>query len=678
MLDTNAINKIHIQDTLSITSKGMTTLLFNNGLIVSKTLYSIVDNKINIKEEVINTLNLFYSTGNCTTFEYNINLRQSNTIIKGKDRFGNTLSGLWKYNVLVFVNGYKLLASQYTLNDDNTLTIHNKYTDKITSKVIIYLCQSLATFGEVTKNPTWNDDLQQLEINDYDIKNYLFFKNGQLIPHTQLTYIDKKVTINTPLRLGIDVVEYYRLANDTTNCLFEANPGYFTYGPTDSFGVNLPILYDTVATISQHIARLSIDNVRAGMFIKEEEGQGCLLIVDNDFESYNIKCIQLVPFSKQKYTAEEFYLQVPEARSILKYVSEFDLSGKLFPELLSIFQRLLLDETYDSVQRLKDIRSINRVDSGNLNALINFMGVKLNIKNMTLEEKHNLLEELTNFYRIVGTKTSYNFYNIMSTSSRMVNIEQLFTPIRDINEAKDKAQRYVTFRTAEELGAVSHREYRYPYDDYGDVGTIANPQDSLSNMPRYEGVLEDMERGTITVGEQTYIAPEFKNVKYVWVTDNEGNSVEIAKHVTKNEYTIPPVVGPNKPSEGYDYGYVTEEAIDFYDYGYVWEDIKGEWVEWFEWDRPTNWYPTNHVNVSVEVPPGIDYYTFMDEFKRIFYDIASAVLYIHSVVDVYTFGDDDLWEEGSKPSFGIMSTQLFHQIEYTFTNNPNLKTFVPI
>ena len=678
MSTTNEINKIHIEDTLTVSKKEMTTLVFNNGLIVSKSLYALVDGKITIKDEVINTLNLFYSTGKCTTYEYNANLRKENTVIQGKDRFGNTLTGLWNYNVLVFVNGYKLLSSQYELQDDNTLIIKNKFTNSITSKVIIYLCQSLASFGKVTDDPTWDDALQSFELNDFEMSRYLFFKNGQLISHDQITYINNKIAIHTPIRPGIDIVEYYRLDRDAVNCLFFAEPGYFTYGPVDSFGNSIPIIYDAIVTVSQHIARLSIDNVRAGMFFKEENGNGSLMIVDNIFETHDIKCITIYPFSKTTYNADEYFIQVPEAKSILKYVSEYDLSTKLFPEILSVFQRLLLDETYDSVQRLKDIRSINRVDSKNLSALINFMGVKLNIKNMTLEEKHALLEELTNFYRIVGTQTSYNIYNLMSTSSRIIDIEQLFTPIRNIDTSTDSAKRYVTFRTAEELGAISHREYRYPSIDYGDVGTLANPQDSLTNTPRDEGVLEDMEKGTITVMGQTYIAPTVKNYKYVWITDENGNSKEVMKPVTINNYIRNPVVGPNVATEGYDYGYVYDDAVNFYDYGYVWEDIKGEWVEWFEWERPTNWYPTNHVNVSVEVPPGIDYTTFMDEFKRIFYNIASAVLYIHSIVDVYTFGDDELWEEGAKPTFGLMTTQLYHELEYSFTNNPNLKTFIPL
>lgn len=110
---------------------------------------------------------------------------------------------------------------------------------------------------------------------------------------------------------------------------------------------------------------------------------------------------------------------------------------------------------------------------------------------------------------------------------------------------------------------------------------------------------------------------------------------------------------------------------EIYDYGYVWEAIKGQWVEWFEWDRPAGWYPTNHVDVSLEVPSNVDYDTFISEFKKTFYDIASTVLYIHSIINVYNFGYGE-------NNFGIMSAPTYHTIETTLSNNPTIQPLVPI
>ena len=109
-----------------------------------------------------------------------------------------------------------------------------------------------------------------------------------------------------------------------------------------------------------------------------------------------------------------------------------------------------------------------------------------------------------------------------------------------------------------------------------------------------------------------------------------------------------------------------QTPTNIYDYGYVWEQIKGKWIEWYEWDRPAGWYPTNHVNVSLQIPAGVEYDDFVNEFKKTFYDIASTVLYIHSIVNVYTFGYN-------KNNFGIMTAPTYHTIEETLTNNPTIQ-----
>ena len=106
-----------------------------------------------------------------------------------------------------------------------------------------------------------------------------------------------------------------------------------------------------------------------------------------------------------------------------------------------------------------------------------------------------------------------------------------------------------------------------------------------------------------------------------------------------------------------------QTPVNIYDYGYVYEDIKGKWIEWYEWNRPACWYPTNHVDVSLEIPPDVDYDEFVNEFKKTFYDIASTVLYIHSIINVYNFGY-------GKNNFGILSAPTYHTVKITLTNNP--------
>lgn len=657
----NTLNKIFINDEITVSKIGMTTLLFNNGLITSKTQYSIIDESINILEPVVNTLCLYYQQGNSDYYEYTAKLNTGNFVINGTDKFGNTLSGLENLNVLVFVDGYKLLPSEYDYTD-NSITIHNRYLANEINKIVIYASDSIHYVGRVDTQQSWNEKTQTLDVKDFTDRRYMFFMNGQLLTFDKMTYNDFVIKFNVPIRPGIDILEYYRMPSNTITLLFQENPGYFSYGPKDDYQTEVPELYDTIVTFSNHIVRLSVDDIRPGFFVNEEGGTGSLLVVDKDYETKQLKCIQISPFSKDTaYSEKEFYFQVPQARSILKYISEFDLNGVFLPEILGIFQRLLLDESYDTIQRVKNIRSITKVDSQNINALINFLGCKLNITNMTIEEKHALLEELTNFYKMVGTKPSYNFYNTTTNTSRILKVEQLFTPIKDVKGGLDPIQRYVTFRTAEELGAKYQREYQYPIVDYGDVGTLANFGDSLTNMPRDDGILTDPSRPVF-----------FKNTRTVYITADDGSTQIYEQPVKPNPYKKLPIIGPNQPTT--DYGNIANSTPDnFIDYGSVSEEIKGKWIEWFEWDRPTNWYPTNHVNISVEVPAEIDYDTFMNEFKKTFYDISSAVLYIHNIIDVYTFGDDKLWEEGKQPNFGIMTSQLYHTLEYVFTNNPTIK-----
>lgn len=664
MTETNIINKIYLNDTVTITPVHMATLAFSGGKVIPKSAFSILDGYVNVLEQVEDNLSVFIYQADSTYFEYSADLSFENTTISGKDKFGNPLTNLLNQNVLVFVNGYKLLNSQYEITSDNSILIFNKYINKKKSDIVIYTSQALRSMGDPVEEETWDLTNNCFELADNDASRYIFFMNGELLKREDISYTAPFIKINKKIRYGIDTLEYYRLPSNAVRLSFAAELGYLSYGRVDNYGVAVPEIYDALATFDAHIVRLAIDDVRPGFFIKEENGDGCVVITDRNYETKSVKCFTIRPFSKaEPYAKNEYFVQVPNVRSILSYVSEFDLRNTMFPELLGSFQRTLLNETYDSIQRMKNIRSINKVDSGNINALINFLGMKLNITNMTLEEKHALLEELTNFYKIVGTKTSYNFYNVTSTTSRIMDIEQLFTPIKDVRSGNDPVERYVTFRTAEELGAKYMREYVYPVIDYGDVGTLANSEDSLSNTPRYEGVLEDPERPAVLGG---YMATfEYNDVNEL---------VPYMKPVRKNLYVNLPVPGPNKPT--IDYGFIEDEATSFIDYGRVDEEIKGKWIEWFVWDRPTNWYPTNHVDVSVEIPPNVDYNVFMDEFKKTFYDIASTVLYIHNIIDVYVFGDDKMWEESRAPNFGIMTSSLYHSTDYVFTNNPTIQPFI--
>lgn len=723
MTTVNDINKIYCNESITVNQINMTSLLFVDNKVVSKSRYSVVDNFINLIDIAENTICLYQHRGSSNYYEYSVDLRYGNTIISGKDINGKTLSLLDKNNLMVFVDGYKLFPSQFNIDlNNNSIEIINPFIEKDKYTVIVYISSSLTYLGDVETNTDWDYDTHSFTLDDYTYLRYLFFKNGELITRDLIHKIGSIVTINVPIRPGIDIIEYYRLPIDTENVLFYADPGYFSYGPEDSSGLPVPEIHDAEVTF-QSIVRLAIDDVRKGFFIREENGDGCLMITGEDFETKIAYCTIIKEFSQQEYNKSEYFLQVPNARSILKYISEYDLHHMLMPEILGSFQKLLLDETYDSIQRMKNSRSINMVDSSQINNLINFMGLTLNLSNLDLEKKHALLEELTNFYKIVGTRESYNFYNTTTTNAKIVGMHQLFTPIRDIYTGVYAGERYVDFRTAEELGATTHKRYEYPHHDLGYVDELANPTDSFTNQPRNEGEWANMSIPPITYNQRPVmytfgIVKDNSNIiydsddniiGYIVIDSEEPENIynkdildtnhqiigkvclitEILKDDIKyriisilqnidvplNDYTILPTVGPNKP--GIDFGSVTEEATSFYDFGLVTDIIKGKWVEWTIWDRPVDWYPTNHVDIEVQIPPDVEYETFITEFKNTFYNIASAVLYIHSIVEVYTFGKDNPFNTadddeatGGGANFDILTTPVYYTLEYSFTNDP--------
>lgn len=663
MTTVNEINQIYCDSSISIKKVNMTSLLFVDSLVVSKSRYSISDSYINILDQGYNNLCLYQHRNSSYYYEYTISLKQSNTVLEGEDIYANSLSHLREGGTLVFVNGYKLLPSQFEILSNSSLKIKNAFVDEEKSTVIIYTSPALVYIGTVDTQEGWDETTHSFILDDYTYLRYLFFKNGEIIARDKIFKLRDTVTINVDIRPGIDIISFYRLPIDTENVLFNADPGYFSYGPEDNSGLKVPELHDTEVTFDTKV-KYAIDDVRFGFFIREKDGNGCIMINSNDFETNTAYCMSIVDFSETALTSDKYFIQVPEARSILKYISEYDLNRMLMPEILNSFQKLLLDETYDSIQRMRNIRSISKVDSQHIGKLINFLGMNLNLKNLTLARKHEMLEELNNFYRIAGTRESYNFYNTTSTSGKIIKIDQLFTPIKDIDTAGDYAERYVDFRTAEDLGAVTHREYDYPHYDFGNVDILASPTDSFTNQPRSDGTLENPEIPAILNNKRTttYMGPD-------------GQIITEEVEVPTNNYIIAPQAGPNQPTN--DYGYVAEDATSFFDLGYVWEVIKGKWIEWTTWDRPKNWYPTNHVDISVQIPADVSYQTFMTEFKNTFYNIASAVLYIHSIIEVYMFGKENPWQTsdsdeatGGAANFDILTAPVFYTMEYTFTNDP--------
>ena len=980
----NEINKIAVNSTLRVEDVNMTNLLFSDGLLRSKNEYTIVDSLLFLKNQPQLTLDLFQFVDNSQYYEFLVNLTKPNTKIHGMDRYGNFLSNL-SATVLIFVNGYKLSPYEYTIDEDtNTVVITSQFIEKQISNVIIYTSFDSVYEGNVEDNFSWNPDTNEFVLQDYTTSRYIFFKNGELLPSNKVQKVGENIRLNTPIKHGVDFVEYYRMSQDCYALSFTPSLGYLTYGPEDDKGTVIQNPYNCIITFDE-IVRYVIDDIRTGFFVYEKNTDGCVMIVDDDFENRSVKCLIIRKFHKQLLESSEYFITVPDAPSILKYVSQYDLNGVLFKELLASFQKVLLNETYDSIQRIKNVRNINNVDSANISALINFLGMQINITNLNLEQKHNLLEELRTFYNIVGTKASYGFYNIFNHDGKIVDIKQLFTPKKSKQMGERKVERYVDFKTAEELGAILKQKYVTDITDFGQVSELAIDGINLNNTPKFDGVLRYTSYPAILQGiidryhsneDEIYLSADqinlsmkiesnihtesvFENANYEYDIDANSGQIILEKYIGNDSYVVVPSsvtyeqktigeisvtptnlsiilldssnkqvplykyepitnsykyvikttqkytykildeknnvlfshklekegiidsgidfinktqcsswikvkengeekeyrvtlfnniespeerikfvdrpsyvrlpklvsepyytgefrtdgdfiikkynvevvlgiesarskfilqferatldslhldmpyamydnildggfntndlpqqiidgvtynvkqynqdfactflgygwekiatvifmshannsnpddvqpedvgvnngesfsdvdlfnwqetiyvslpmindyitnlqLGPNQPT--IDCGYVSDNnPIDFYDFGSVTDKLDGQWISWYEWDRDKNWYPTNHVDISLEIPSNVDYKDFINLFKDTFYEIASTVLYIHQITQVYTF--NNLNNEGTtNQPISLLTAQPYRTEEQCFTNDYN-------
>lgn len=664
MSNTNDINKIFVDSNIQLESVNIINLLFNDGKAISKKKYSIVDNVINNVDECLETLCFYQTTNQSDYFEYEVFLSTPNTIISGFDFFMKTPTNLSACCTMVFVNGIKLFPNEYEIVNDTSIKIFNSYTPSVKSTVIIVASPALDYLGQVTQSSSWRTSSQSLLLYHYALNQYVFFINGKHISPDKISLINDRVTINVPYRYGVDIIDYFKLPTNTSGLFFEGRLGLFSFGPQDYYSTNVPDVYDTIVTFDDTV-RLLIDNVRKGFLIKENEYNGSMMIIDNTFENLKVRCIKIHPFTASAYTKDQYFVQVPECVSITKYISEYDLQGALLPEILTIFQKVLLNETQDSICRLRDLRSISKIDSSNIGNLIHFLGLNIDITKASLREKHQLLEEITNFYKIAGTRASYNFYNVGNHTGVINKLEQLFTPSKDQVVNGEVLRRYVTFKTAEELGAVAKRAYEFPQTRYGHVYELANQTDSFTNMPRREGVLTNPS-----------VPPILHTTRKAFVNNPDGTTTETTINVNLNTYVVEPDPGPNTFTESS--GSVAEVASSFISYGNVLDTILGKWIEWIEWDRPSNWYPTNHVNIDLNIPETVSYDDFMKEFKKTFYNISSTVLYIHNMISVYTYGGNTKYKKGDVPTFGIMTAPMYNTQTYCFSNDPKIQPLPPL
>ena len=403
------INKIYVNSSLTIESGYNNTLCFVDGRIIEKSRYTLENNELSLYREAVNYISVFYSANVSRTYYYEKTIDDYGIVVFGKDKLGNTLSNVRNNNIIVFVDGVLLKKTEYRVLDDGNIALLIIKNDQQFHTITIYVSNAEISYG-ILSDPT-NTHTKAIDpitgnlvkTNNpennmgYSRNNTLVFQDGKLLSPEQLKTVDG-YTSTTFIPTGgkqRDVVkdgyivdidygdkfEYYKFQDSTSSINFTATSGVTTYGPKDDYGVEIPLLYDS-SVLFDDLVRVLIDDLRPGFMIYEKDRAGKLLIVDTDYDTRRLKTITIQEFSGQNYSKDEYYLEVPESKSIVDYLSDYDKKFTMLPEILRVFQRVLLDEIHDEINRIKNIRNIKNVDSAHVHKLLSLLGMDLDIKHL--------------------------------------------------------------------------------------------------------------------------------------------------------------------------------------------------------------------------------------------------------------------------------------------------------
>lgn len=562
-------NKIFTDSPIIVGYETSANLFYNNGRVISRNKFAIENHTLTLMEDTDETISLFYNNGIANVYEFDMRLYQDNVQLPVVDLFGKDVGYLNKNNLLIFIDGELEPADNYYIVEGNRLIIKEKHTvnqNKI-FRVIVYASnvsieRTSYTKEEIT-NPdytsnsvfkkldteNYHDSTKQyyLETN-YDVNKSMIFVNGIKVGFNSIevfkastiysgeldetgkpkTRLANLILLNIPEKINeintLDIVNLFNELDNTKSLNFVSRQGYLSYGPYDDRGNKVPNRYDTMITFSDQ-AKLAIDNLRPGFILKEIDGTGEILIVSDNFESDVLYGLTIERFKYTNYTKDEYFVEVPKTTNIIKYLSEYDTKFSFIPEILNIFQRLLLDEINDLIERLRQSRSISKVDSVTINKLISLLGFNLNIKTLNKKQRRELIEELTEFYRIAGTRNSYNLVNILQNNLKLINMEQLFTIFG--GSGKTSKQVVYTYETTVKEGGSGYTNGTYlKADNFPIEGQITVGGDFIVNT--YDDLMEydtsTLENGTVIRVEQDE-THENSISYYKWVeTENSGNS----------------------------------------------------------------------------------------------------------------------------------------------------------
>lgn len=458
-------NKIFTTSSLNVNKVTESKICFNDGEVIFASKYSLANNTLLLSMDTTKTVSIYCNHGISTNYEFDIDLNRDNVKLPSFDNYEKTVEDVIPNRSLIFINGLLQDPSEYTIENGKDIYIKHSHDTNKSSKVFIYSSSIEFTRVCYDKNPdTSNPKLDSLKEEGqdylfdsirvpgtYNTNNTLVFINGKKIDFNIIEDITLNKNSYSYIKINedvdeatIDTLEFVIFDNsyDNTEALhFETEQGYSQYGPLDYFGKSIPNAYNITFTLNDQ-AKLIVDNIRYGFILKEVNGYGEAIITDTSFETRTIKGLIVQNFNKNTYDKTEFYFEVPEYTNIVKYLAEYDTKYTFLPEILTVFQRLVLDEIQDTIQRLRDSRSIYKVDSVSINKLLGLLGSNLNIKTLNKKQRRELLEELNEFYRIAGTRDSYNLLNILQNNLKLIDMQQLFTPNGSYNEFKHPVYNY--------------------------------------------------------------------------------------------------------------------------------------------------------------------------------------------------------------------------------------------
>ena len=472
------INAIYVDSTLTIESGHNNKMCFVDGRLLDPSRYTMENNEISISREAGDYISLFYNQNTSTTYYYEKVLNDYGVVISGEDLYEKTMQGLKNGYIMVFVDGAILSKDEYQILDEESIALLIIKNDINFHKVEIYVSTTTLEFGYMSPNNRYvcqqcgeefygtldngkwtcakcgkiNNGEEKNQIG-YNRSNTMVFRNNKLLSANLIETRNgsTEITMNAS---SSDKFTYYKLDNKTISFNFQAMLGITTYGPVDDYRVQIPLNYDS-NVVFDDLARLVVDDIRPGFIIAEKDRAGRLLVVDTDFDSNRIKTLTLEEFSTTVYSKDEYYLLVPEAKNIVDYLSEYEQKFVMLPEILRIFQRVLLDEVHDEVERIKNIRNIRQVDSQHIYKLLKLLGFSLDVKKLNLKQMTEIMDELNEFYRIAGTKDSLNFFNVVQDNIKLVNAKQLFTFHKKKEKATEKRIFYYSYYLTDDHGSTT-------------------------------------------------------------------------------------------------------------------------------------------------------------------------------------------------------------------------------